>query len=114
DVDAAGDVYVAITGDNQVRKLKPIANTFELDSNFGIGGFIGNADKSSGTNPVQFNSPFDVAVTPDRQTIAVSDSGNDRIQRFTHNGLFLASFDGQGVSGRLGSPKGIAFDEVAQ
>ena len=111
DVDMAGNVYVAVTGDNQVRKFNPTDNSFKLDTKFGSDGNIGKADKSSGTNSSSFNAPFDVAVTPDSREISVSDSGNNRIQHFTKDGGFIDSFGKQiGGIGQLNSPKGLVYD----
>jgi hypothetical protein len=112
DVDADGNVYVALTGENHVAKLKfiPATGTFELDSSFGTAGVIGGA----GTGNGQFNSPYDVAVTPSGEEIAVSDSGNHRIQRFrTDSGAFIDSTGDQGSGlGQFSTPKGLAFDSA--
>jgi len=111
DVDMTGNVYVAVTGDNQVRKFNPTDNSFKPDTKFGGVGYLGKADKSSGTNSSSFNAPFDVAVTPDSREISVSDSGNNRIQHFTKDGGFIDSFGKQvGGIGQLDSPKGLVYD----
>lgn len=111
DVDNAGNVYVAITGDNQVRKFNPTDDSFKTAAKFGGSGYIGKADKSSGTNSSAFNAPFDVAVTRDGQEISVSDSGNNRTEHFTKDGEFIDSF-GKEITGigQLNSPKGVAYD----
>jgi Glucodextranase, domain B/NHL repeat len=108
DVDANGNVYVALSGENHVAKFNPITGTFQPDTAFGAGGLIG----ATGSGDGQFNAPYDVAVTPDGGEIAVSDSGNHRIQRFsTGNGSFVGSFGGQGSGlGQFNTPKGLTFD----
>ncbi len=112
DVDAAGNVYVALSGDHQVAKYNPTANSFQLDSSFGSGGRIGSGTAGNGNG--QFNAPYDVAISPDAQEIAVSDSGNHRIQRFrTADGAFVAAFGSQGTNvWQLNTPKGLAYDSV--
>jgi hypothetical protein len=112
DVDAAGNVYVALSGDHQVAKFIPTANSFQLDTSFGTGGRIGSGTAGSGNG--QFNAPYDVAISPDAQEIAVSDSGNHRIQRFrTADGAFVAAFGSQGTNvWQLNTPKGLAYDSV--
>jgi len=111
DVDSAGNVYVAVTGDDQVLRFTPTASSFQLDTTFGTSGHIGKDDKTSGTGNGQFNAPFDVAVSPDGTQIAVSDSGNNRIQQFTTSGTFLNSFGQQGSGiGQFNTPKGVAYD----
>jgi DNA-binding beta-propeller fold protein YncE len=111
DVDSQGNVYIAISGANQVAKFNPTSTSFQLDNTFGSGGYIGNLDLSAGSGDGEFNSPFDVAVSPDGQEIAVSDSGNNRIQTFDTTGSFLASFGQYGNGfGQLNQPKGLAYD----
>jgi DNA-binding beta-propeller fold protein YncE len=59
----------------------------------------------------QFNAPYDVAVSPDGGTISVSDSGNNRIQQFDTNGVFLAAFGVSGTGpGQFNTPKGLTYD----
>jgi len=112
-VDAAGNVYVTMSGNNQVWKFKPTENSFEADASFGPGGFIGNKDGSAGSNSNQFNAPFDVAVSRDGQTIMVSDSGNQRIQQCAMNGTLVASSSVEGgLQRQLKAPKGLAHDEI--
>ena len=48
----------------------------------------------------QFNLPRGVAVAPDG-TVYVADSGNDRIQRFSADGVFLGTWS-------INNPFGIA------
>ena len=112
DVDAAGNVYVAVTGSNQVWKLFPTNSSFQADTNFGIGGCIGLTNGASGSNTNEFDAPFDVAVSPDGGTISVSDSGNNRIQQFSaKDGSFIVSFGSQGSAvGQFNTPKGLTYD----
>ena len=113
DVDAVGNLYVAMSGSNQIWKFKPTPNSFEVDNKFGNGGFIGNKDGIAGSNSSQFNTPFDVAVATGDPTIAISDSANHRIQHFTTAGGFIDSF-GKEIAGigQLNSPKGLVYDFV--
>ena len=125
DVDEDGNVYVALSASNQVWKYKPTASSFEPDLGFGNGGFIGNRDGSSGSRSNELNAPFDVAVAGDfdQNGIMVSDSGNDRIERFTTNGVFqsnghrvkangefLSSYGSRGTNTQeFKNPKGICI-----
>jgi hypothetical protein len=112
DVDAAGNVYVAMTGNNQVWKFKPTTNSFDADTSFGNGGFIGNKAGRAGSSSGQLNAPFDVVISHDGQTITVSDTGNQRLQQFDPNGTLAASSDESGgLMRELKSPKGLAFDK---
>jgi len=114
DVDAAGNVYVALTASNQVWKFFPTNSSFQADTNFGSGGFIGDTNGATGVNNGQFNAPFDVAVSPDGRTISVSDSGNNRIQQFSAtNGSFIVSFGTNGnLVGQFSNLKGLTYDSA--
>lgn len=115
DVDEGGNVYVAVAGSNQVWKLKPTRDSFEKDASFGNGGVIGGMDGTGGSNSNQFNAPFDVAISPDGLEIFVSDSGNNRIQRFSNTGLFRSSFDGREFGVRpLKDPRGLVCDGIGR
>jgi len=107
DVDNDGNVYVAVTGDNQVKKFKPTADSFESDGSFGNDGLIGNKDGSASSN--QLNAPFDVKLSNDGQTIIVSDSGNQHVRHFAIDGKARPE---EGGTSSLNAPKGLAHDEI--
>jgi len=109
DVDTNGNVYVAITGANQVWRFNPTASSFAADPTFGSAGHIGRADGNPGSGSNEFSAPYDVAVSMDETSIYVSDSGNNRVQQFSSAGSFLSSIGavGSGV-GQFNAPKGIA------
>ncbi len=112
EVDEAGNVYVALSGANQVWKFKPTANSFVPDGSFGNGGFIGNKDGTAGIASNQFNAPSGLALTPYGQLIVVSDSGNNRLLRFTTSGQGRGWIGGDNTNWvKFSEPKGIAFDE---
>ncbi len=112
DVDSAGNVYVALSGHHQVAKCKLTSGTFGLDTAFHTTGLIGKANQTSGTGNGEFNTPYDVAVTPDGAQISVSDSANHRIQQFkTSNGDFVGLFGASGTgNGQFNTPKGLTYD----
>lgn len=114
DVDDSGNVYVALTKDNQVWKFTPTEHSFQADRNFGHDGLIGNADKSPGNESNAFNEPYDVAVAAiiGGNVIFVSDTGNNRTMHFTAEGSFIDSFGIETNSvGPLDSPKGLVCDD---
>jgi DNA-binding beta-propeller fold protein YncE len=112
EVDEAGNVYVALSGANQVWKFKPTGNTFEPDATFGSGGFIGSKDGAAGSGSNQFNAPFDVALTPSGRDVVVSDSGNNRLLRFTTDGVSRGWIGGPNTNWvKFSAPKGVVFDD---
>lgn len=108
-VDAAGNVYVAVTGNNQIWKFKPTSDSFEADVSFGSGGFIGNKDGSAGSKAGQFNAPYDVVLSRDGATLTVSDSGNRRVLQF--NLSRMAAPPSETSVPELKDPQGLATDE---
>ena len=112
DIDSAGQVYVALTGNNQVARLKPDGNTFVLDALFNGTGKIGRPDGAAGAAAGEFNQPYDVAVTPDGQEIYVTDSGNHRLQKFSTSGQYRSTIGEFGNQfGQFNIPKGLTFDK---
>jgi hypothetical protein len=112
EVDDAGNVYVALSGANQVWKFKPTASSFMADTVFGSGGFIGNKDGTPGVSSNQFNAPSGLALTPDGRILVVSDSDNHRLLRFTTSGQPQGWIGGPNTNWvKFHVPKGIAFDE---
>jgi len=63
-----------------------------------------------GSDPGMLNGPCGVAVN-ERDEIAVTDAGNNRIQVFSRDGTYLRSFGRKGNNqGQFNFPTGIAFD----
>ena len=101
-LDTSGNIYLADTGNDRIRKFSP---TGVHQLSFGSDG-VGNG---------QFTNPEDVAVGADGD-IYVTDGGNSRIQVFSSAGTHELSFGaptspgaGNGAFGN-GIPKGIAVD----
>lgn len=86
--DAAGNTYVADTGNDRVVK-------FDAEGRFvtAWGGF--------GTTNGKFDQPWDVACDPTGRHVYVTDTGNNRVQWFTVDG---ATVTFGAVWGNLGSP----------
>jgi DNA-binding beta-propeller fold protein YncE len=71
------------------------------------GTYIGEFGKRGDGNG-EFNYPVQLAG---RDTLAVVDALNYRIERFTGQGAFVGAFGSQGnVTGTFASPKAVAFD----
>jgi sugar lactone lactonase YvrE len=112
-VDASGNVYVADSGNNNIREVSPGGSTRTLA---GAAGAAGNVD-GSGTSAL-FNLPQGIAVDSSGN-VYVSDTNNSTIRKVTPSGVVTTiagaagqtgGSDGTGSSARFNYPFGIATD----
>jgi len=112
-LDAAGNLYVADTGNQIIRKITPAGDVSTLA---GTAGVQGSADGTGAA--AQFVQPQGVAVDA-AGNVFVADSGNQTIRKITPAGLVSTVAGSAGVSGgtdgpaamaRFGYPVGIAFN----
>ena len=112
-VDAAGNVYVADTGSNTIRKITPAGVVTTLAGAAGLtGGFDG-----TGTG-AQFDSPQGIAVDASGN-IYVGDTFNDVIRKISPAGVVTTlagtvgiggATDGRGAAALFAGPAGVAVD----
>ena len=96
-VDAAGNIYIADTGNNVIRQVDThgIIRTVAGNHTAGFSGDGGPATSAS------LNFPWDVAADANG-TVFVSDTDNDRVRKFTVGGN-INTFAGNGKFGNTGS-----------
>lgn len=109
-VDAAGDIYVADSGNNLIRKILP---------NGGVITFAGSgaAGANDGTTYASFDFPNDV-VTDIAGNVYVSDYVSEEIRKITSGGAVstmagypvIGNEDGTGPAARFYNPGGITID----
>jgi len=85
-IDPAGNVIVADTQHHRIQKFTPDGTLIWLRGKSGADGA-----PVTGDGALEFNTPKDVAVAPDG-TIVVADGGNDRVQRLSAEGTFIAAY----------------------
>lgn len=100
-VDGSGNVYVAESGNNRVQKLSA-AEAFVFQ--------VGRSDEASGSANGELSSPNDV-VLDSEGNIFVTDTGNNRVQKFNSSGTYVSKFGSTGTGdNQLSTPYGIAVD----
>jgi streptogramin lyase len=110
-VDAAGNIYVADSGNDAIRKITPGGTVTTLAGNGSAGNANGNGRSAS------FNSPFGIAVDASGN-VYIADSGNNLVRKITPGGA-VSTFAGNGSKGTangtgnvaaFNTPAGLAID----
>ena len=114
-VDSAGNVYVADTGNNTIRKVTPGGVVTTLA---GLAGSWGSADGTG--SAARFDNPYGVAVDS-AGNVYVADCYNCTIRKVTPGGVVTTlaglagsygSADGTGSAARFYGPQGVAVDSA--
>jgi len=110
-MDSLGNIYVADTSNDLIRKIAPGAVVTTL------AGSAGNAGSDNGTNDTaRFNSPYGITVDS-HDNIYVVDTLNNTVRKITLSGVVTTpvgvagstgTADGVGDQARLNSPTGVA------
>ena len=102
--DSGGDVFIADSGNNRIRKVSPngIITTFAGTGSAGYSGDGGPATSA------QLNLPLGVAVDA-ADNLFVVDSGNNRVRKITTNGIISTVPGSENV---IGIMTGIAVDRA--
>jgi len=116
-VDGAGNLYVADTGNNRIRKITPDGSISTVAGS-GTAGFSGDGKLGSSA---ELYSPGGVAVD-DAGNLYIADSGNNRVRKLTPDGkVFTVAGSGSaGSSGDGGAaisagvylPQAVAVDSA--
>jgi len=121
-VDAAGNVYVADTFAYRVQKFDAGGNFILMwGRDVQVGGVtsfeicLASESCKAGTNGSgngEFNLPHGIAVDGNGN-VYVSDSSNDRIQKFDADGNYAGQWGGLGdEGGQFDNPTGVAVDDA--
>lgn len=111
--DAAGNVYVADTGNGSIRRIDAVTGAVTTFSGSGQSGYV---DGPAAT--ARFNGPIGLALEPATGNLYVADADNYRIRRVdaagtstTLAGSGVRGFlDGPAATARFLEPQGVALD----
>ncbi|MBD1210771.1 MAG: putative Ig domain-containing protein, partial [Ignavibacteria bacterium] len=96
--DAMGNIYVADTGNNRIRKISP-SGAVSTFAGSGIAGYV-----DGGATVCQFKNPFGVALDS-MGNVYVADNGNQRIRKISVGGVVTTIASGL-------FPVGLAIDKA--
>jgi uncharacterized protein (TIGR03437 family) len=117
--DAAGNVYIADTGNQRLRRVGADGLISTIAGN-GLNGFAGDGGQASNA---QLFAPTSLAMDP-AGSLYIADTGNNRIRRISLNGVIdtvagggqsslTSSNDGiPATAAVLGEPQGVAVDSA--
>jgi len=100
-ISPAGEIYVADTGNNSVKKFSGDGKLISEVTGYGWG-------------ELEFDQPYDVDASSGI-AVYVADYNNHRIQRFDKNLNFIATFQGEiGGEKIFGFPKSVAISKFGE
>ena len=115
-LDSSGNLYIADTNNNRIRMVTAANHTIATIAGTGSGGFSGDGGPAAAAN---LFFPAGIAVDAGNN-IYFSDSGNNRIRRFTAGGDIVTvagggvccglGDGGPATAANLSSPAGVAVD----
>jgi len=116
-VDSAGNVYIADSGNNRIRKV----DTSSIITTFAGSGTVGFAGNGGPQLQAHMNFPRDLAMSADGATLYIVDSGSNMVRKISGGVITLVAGSATGVAGFSGDggqapgallnhPTGVAVD----
>lgn len=106
-----GTIYVVDMGNHRVQKFDTSSNVLpQLLTKWGGGIGPGHASSAQAQEPGQFRSPWGITID-EAGDVFVSDTGNQRMQKFDRDGNFITQWGGFGTNqGQFNFPYGLGVD----
>ncbi|MGD0263000.1 MAG: immunoglobulin domain-containing protein, partial [Verrucomicrobiota bacterium] len=117
-VDSAGNVYVADTGNQTIRKVAPVGTNWVVSTLAGLAGVSGSTNGTGSS--ARFYEPEGVAVDS-ATNVYVADTWNHTIRMITSAGVVstlagsagnFGSTNGTGTNAQFYQPQGVAVDSA--
>jgi large repetitive protein len=102
-LDGAGNLYIADTGNNRIRKVTPAGKITTIVGN-GVAGYAGD-NQVAGTVTTQLNQPLGVTVDY-AGNLYIADTSNQSIRRVDAVTGVITTVAGNGVASGLGDGRG--------
>jgi sugar lactone lactonase YvrE len=106
-ISVAGELYVADSGNNVIRRFYPVGGTIQTIAGTGVAGFSGNAGPA---NAAQLNLPTAIAMDASGN-LYIADQGNDLIRAINPAGIINTYAGTQGISANSGDG-GLAINSA--
>ena len=94
-VDAAGDLFIADSGNNRIREVNHATGIITTVAGNGIAGFSGDGQPATSA---ELNDPAGLAVDS-AGDLFIADSGNNRIREVNHTTGVITTVAGNGIAG---------------
>jgi sugar lactone lactonase YvrE len=111
-IGAGGVVLVADTRNDRIERLRPDGSAIDVWGKLSTLGY-----PTLGNGPKEFRDPTGVAVDPASGEVWTTEGGNHRVQRFTADGTWRATYGGTAAGdapGQFTEPLGIAVGPAGE
>ncbi|HKE23349.1 MAG TPA: hypothetical protein VKB88_13375 [Bryobacteraceae bacterium] len=109
-VDSAGNVYIADTQNNVIRKVGTDGKISTYAGNASLGPGFGGDNNPPNSAGAQFSKPIGLAFDPSGN-LYIADSGNNLVRKVKSDGSLLTTAVGQGLTIQtLNNPVALAVD----
>jgi len=116
-LDGKGNLYIADTGNQRIRVLKPTGYLYTVAGN-GRRGFEGDGSQATNT---ALNNPTGITIGPDGD-LYIADTGNNRVRKVEIKTGLISTIAGLGergdsgdqglaINARLNQPSALVFDQ---
>jgi sugar lactone lactonase YvrE len=108
-LDTSGDLYIADSGNNRIRKLALATDTISTVAGTGTAGYSGDGNLAT---LAKLNNPYGVAIDG-AGDIFIADTNNYRIREVAFSTGIITTFAGNGSEGNTSAEMGYVYNGLA-